>query len=346
MPSRIDPRVREVAEQMIAEGKNKRAVAVLKALLDKGTISTDELQALGYNHPPRAIGDVRDAGIPIVTGRTISKKTGRSMAVYSFGDPSQIQEGRIGGRSSLPKAFKAALIQRYGTADRITGATLDPRLLQIDHRVPYRIAADAGLSAHDVESYMLLDASSQRSKSWSCERCPNMTSARDPAVCKTCFWAYPENYQHIATQQIRRTHIVWQDHDVNVHDRLKALAERQGITVAELLRRLARQKDKPLEAPLQAVGRRVLEIWPNPVTDRGFRSFPRCARRAWPVKRCRHEGEDGSARDVSAKEDHTLFRPSCRRRKGRSEYLRRTARSSRRSAFLAPSAGHNAYHVP
>ncbi len=240
MPATVDPRILALAEKVIAEGKSKRAIAVLKVLLDKGTISTDELQEMGYNHPPRAVGDVRDAGIPIVTGSVTSEKTGRRMAIYSFGDPSQIQEGRIGGRSAFPKAFKAELIARYGSRDSITGAELDERVLQIDHRIPYRIAGDASLEEHRVQDYMLLDASSQRAKSWSCENCPNM-KARDPKVCRTCYWAYPEQYQHVATQQIRRTDIAWQGPDVGVHERLEAIARKGDKTVAELLKVLARQ---------------------------------------------------------------------------------------------------------
>lgn len=88
---------------------------------------------------------------------------------------------------------------------------------------------------------MLLDASSQRAKSWSCEQCPNFRQLRDSDVCRTCFWAFPESYKHIAMQQIRRTDVVWQDADVPIHDRLRAEADRAGITMAELLLRLARR---------------------------------------------------------------------------------------------------------
>ncbi|MEO5759511.1 MAG: hypothetical protein ABIQ51_21950, partial [Mesorhizobium sp.] len=195
---------------------------MLKVLLDKGSITTDDLNDLGYNHPPRAVGDVRDAGIPIETGSATSEKSGRRMAVYTFGDPDKIQDGRIGGRSSLPKKFKQALIDKYGAIDCITGAKLDERVLQIDHRIPYRIAGDVGLADHDVDAYMLLDASSQRAKSWSCEHCPNM-DLRDVAICQICYWAFPEEYSHIAMQEIRRTDISWQDGDVAVHDRIKAI---------------------------------------------------------------------------------------------------------------------------
>jgi hypothetical protein len=237
----IDPKIRELAERFIFGGGNKRAIAALKALLEKGSITTDELNDLGYNHPPRAIGDVRDAGIPIVTGRVKSPRSGRQMAVYSFGNPSSIQDGRIGGRSALPKKFKAKLLATYGSIDCITGAKLDGRVLQIDHRVPFRIAGDIGLSDHNVTDYMLLDASSQRAKSWSCENCENM-KLRQIEICKGCYWAFPERYTHIALQQFRRTDIVWQESDVEVHDAIKAMAEKTGATVREVLLELARQK--------------------------------------------------------------------------------------------------------
>jgi hypothetical protein len=244
MPANVHPRIRAMAEKVIAEGANKRAIAVLRVLLKRGAISTDDLNEMGYNHPPRAVGDVRDAGIPIITDSGISAKTGRRMAVYKFGNPEDIQSGRIGGRSAFPKGFEDALIQRYGTIDCITGATLDPKVLSIDHRVPYRIAGDVGLEDHDVAQYMLLDGSSQRAKSWACEHCPNMMGARRAAVCQSCFWAYPENYQHIATEPYRRVDVTWQNADVLVHDRLKEEADKLGVPVAELIRRIARQRGK------------------------------------------------------------------------------------------------------
>lgn len=240
----IDPEVRALAEKLIeTKGASKRAVACMKWMLDKGSVSTDDLNDLGYNHPPRVIGDIRDAGVPVITTEATSPRTGRRMGVYIFGPASAIQEGRVGGRSALPKAFKQALLQRYGSEDRITGAKLDERVLQIDHRVPYRIAGDVGLADHDVEAYMLLDASSQRAKSWSCENCPNMLpQARNPEVCRTCFWAYPEEYLHVATHPIRRTDVTWQDADVAVHDKLKQIADASGVSVPELLRQLGRQR--------------------------------------------------------------------------------------------------------
>ena len=240
----IDEKIVEIAEKVIAAGKNKRAIAVLSTLLEKGEITTDDLNDMGYNHPPRAVGDVRDLGIPVITGSITSPRTGRRMAVYTFGDPADIQEGRIGGRSVLPKKFKAALIERYGSIDCITGAQLDEGVLQIDHRIPYRVDGDQGLKDHDVESFMLLDASSQRAKSWSCEHCPNLIGVKSPDVCRSCYWAFPEQYNHIATRQIRRVDLVWQDAEVSEFDDLKQRASGQGVSIAMLIKRLLSQKTK------------------------------------------------------------------------------------------------------
>lgn len=244
MPAYVDPRVRALAEKFIAERKNRRAVTALRILLDKGVVSTDDLQELGYNHPPRAIADIRDAGIPIASGRAVSARTGRQMAVYRFGAPEDIRGGRIGGRSAFPKSFKRALIERYGAIDCITRAPTDERILQIDHRVPFRIAGETGIESRNVEDFMLQDGSSQRAKSWSCEHCPNTIGAASAAICESCFWASPEKYEHVATNDYRRTDIVWQGDDAAIHDSLSKEAKRDDIDLPEFIRRLARQRAK------------------------------------------------------------------------------------------------------
>ena len=46
----------------------KRPKTVIDHILAHGCITTQELQEVyGYDHPPRAIRDVREYGIPIVT---------------------------------------------------------------------------------------------------------------------------------------------------------------------------------------------------------------------------------------------------------------------------------------
>lgn len=162
----IDPDVRLIAEAYVAKVATGRAVKAIIAMLKNGSVTTEELNAMGYDHPPRAIGDVKDNGIPVVTKMEVNA-LGRRMARYFLGTAKDIRDGQT-GRTNFSKKFRQAVFAAYGARDAVTGATHEPRSLQIDHRIPYRIAGDAGLSTDDVSAYMLLDAKSQRQKSFSC----------------------------------------------------------------------------------------------------------------------------------------------------------------------------------
>lgn len=65
----------------------KRPTTIIKHILEHGSITSEEIKSLyGYNHPPRAVRDVREQGIPIETFR-IKDSEGRNIAAYRFGDP-------------------------------------------------------------------------------------------------------------------------------------------------------------------------------------------------------------------------------------------------------------------
>ena len=236
MPSRIDPRIEALCDRVSA----KRPRTVIDHILRHGQVTTEQLRELyGYDHPPRAARDVREAGIPLVTVRVKSDQTGRQVGAYRFGDPDKIKRGRIGGRKAFSKAFKDDLISYYGARDAITGEKMEARYLQIDHRIPYEISGDEVHDESKREEYMLLDASSQRAKSWSCERCPNWQQHQDDQFCRSCFWAFPEEYEHVAGEQVRRVHVEWRGDEIDVFEGLLTRAEREDTTVAALLKRLA-----------------------------------------------------------------------------------------------------------
>ncbi|MDR2213716.1 MAG: helix-turn-helix domain-containing protein [Pseudomonadales bacterium] len=215
----------------------KRARTVIDHILEHGIITNEELNSLyGYDHPPRAIRDVREKGIPLITHRVTSLKTGRRMGAYTFDDRSKIRAGRVGGRKAFPKQFKQALIALYGSRDAITNESLDKRYLQIDHRVPYEVAGDDG-GPLDPGDFMLLDASSNRAKSWSCEHCDNFRMKRDSAICRACFWASPENYSHVAETQSRRIELVWSGDEVANFERLQNAAQASGVDISAYIKR-------------------------------------------------------------------------------------------------------------
>ncbi len=221
----------------------KRARTVIDHILEHGIITNEELSDLyGYDHPPRAIRDVRENGIPLITHNVTSPKTGRRIGAYTFDDVSKIKRGRIGGRKAFSKQFKQDLIGMYGAKDAFTGEILDERYLQIDHRIPYEVIGDEnGNSALNPKEFMLLDASSNRAKSWSCEHCENLVSKHDPNICRRCFWASPEDYDHIAETQSRRAEVVWTGKETRQFDSLKREADALSIEVGALIKRKLRE---------------------------------------------------------------------------------------------------------
>lgn len=216
--------------------ESKRAKTVIDHILEHGIITNEELSDLyNYVQPPRAIRDVRENGIPLITHTVTSPKTGRRMGAYTFDDLAKMRRGRLGGRRAFSKQFKQDLIERYGSKDIVTNEPLEERYLQIDHRVPYEVAGDDS-GQLDPKDFMLLDASSNRAKSWSCEHCLNFLEKHDPEICRLCFWASPEEYQHIAETPSRRIELVWTGEDVQMFDRLKAEAIAQDISLANYIK--------------------------------------------------------------------------------------------------------------
>jgi hypothetical protein len=222
--------------ELCARVTAKRAKTVVDHIIKHGYITTEDLKVTyGYDHPPRAIRDVREHGIPIETFPAVSSVTGRKIAGYRFGDPNQIRRGRFGGRIAFPKRFKNRLIEKYDSRSGLSNEQLAPRYLQIDHRIPYEVAGNSADIAN-LDEFMLLDASEQRAKSWSCEHCVNFLELRDEAVCRTCFWAFPEAFTHVAMKPERRLQLLWQGDEVSQYERLKNAAALLGVSVQDYVK--------------------------------------------------------------------------------------------------------------
>jgi len=200
----------------------KRPRTVIDHILEHGYITTEELRDLyGYNHPPRAARDVREKGIPLETFR-VTGTDGRSIGAYRFGDPRKARFSRLRGRTAFTKVLKEQLIEEHGARCAVYLEDFDPSDLQIDHRIPFEVAGDSPETSEDPNNYMLLSGSANRAKSWSCEHCVNWLELRQPEICKKCYWAFPEDYDHIAMRQVRRVDIVWSGEEISVYERLKA----------------------------------------------------------------------------------------------------------------------------
>lgn len=200
---------------------DKRPKTVIQHILQKGFITTEELKNdYGYNHPPRAVRDVRERGIPIITYR-VEGSDGRKIAAYKFGEYDSNTINKKDGRTALPQKLRKKLIENHGEKCNIYNEYLPGAQLQIDHRIPYEVGGDPE-GEINTEDFQLLSPSANRAKDWTCEHCNNWNNQKDKNICKTCYWAYPENYTHVAMEQIRRLDIEWKNEDVPLYT---ALAE-------------------------------------------------------------------------------------------------------------------------
>jgi len=220
--------------------KGKRARIVVDHIREHGFITTEDLEKVyGYKHPPRALRDVREQGIPLESFR-VKNAEGRSIAAYRFADSTQIRSDKIGGRRIFTKAFKKSLLAMSDSKCAVCLQLYDGRYLQIDHRVPYEVSGDLTIGTQ-TEDYMLLCGSCNRAKSWSCEHCDNWRNTKDPALCKTCYWANPQEYQHIALKQIRRLDLIWEGDEVANYEQFIHAANLQNLSPTDYLKQLIKQ---------------------------------------------------------------------------------------------------------
>lgn len=89
----------------------------------------------------------------------------------------------------------------------------------------------------DLERLMLLSPSANREKSWVCEHCDNWNK-KDISMCKTCYYAYLENYCHVAGKVERRINVTFGEKDMKLYDELVEQAEANGITYEEEAKRM------------------------------------------------------------------------------------------------------------
>lgn len=221
----------------------KRPKTVIDHILKHGQITTEELKNIyGYNHPPRAIRDVREQGIPIQTFR-VTGSDGRKIAAYKFGNPADVRSTQLSGRTAFSSNLKDALIDKHGARCNIYHEPFPVRELQIDHRIPFEIAGDSDNLSENVEDYMLLCASANRAKSWSCENCPNW-KVKEISSCQTCYWAYPESYKHIATRDIRRLDLLWVEEEIVEYETLLEEAAKKQEEPPEYVKNVLRNHFK------------------------------------------------------------------------------------------------------
>ena len=221
----------KVLMERIALAKNKRARVVLDRIAKNGSITTDELNEIGYNHPPRAARDVRELGFPLKTIMVGNSRGGR-MARYEFDD--KVLEAGKAGRRILPRKQRNEIIAAAGAKCGICGGASN---LQVDHRIPYEIGGES--TAAGIQSFQVLCGSCNRTKSWDCEHCGNRLQGKTIEACEACYWANPSDHSHVRMQEQRRVDLVWIGEDTKRFDDIREAARANHRTpAAEIKSRL------------------------------------------------------------------------------------------------------------
>lgn len=218
---------------------NKRARFVIDTILKKGFCSTEDLKNGGYEHAPRAARDVKELGIPLDSYK-IKDSTGKRISAYKFGNWEAAKEqnplAKTLGRTQISEKIKSALIEKYGAKCHLYGEQYPKKMLQPDHRIPYEIGGNP-TDMLDTDYFMLLSPSANREKSWTCEHCMNWTK-KEISVCKTCYYAYPEKYQHIAGRKERKLDIVFKNDEIELYEKIVKQAELHNISYQRELKRI------------------------------------------------------------------------------------------------------------
>lgn len=209
---------------------NKRARFVLDRIVENGIVTTEEINQAGYDHPPRAARDVRELGFPLLTVKA-RHSNGRSIAAYKFPSTIEMATGKS-GRNQIPKKLRVAIIEEAGNRCQICGSDHN---LQVDHRIPYEIAAES--LSNEKDRWQVLCGSCNRKKSWECEHCENWRKLRKTNICRSCYWAAPESYTHIAMREERRVDLVWSSDDISDYEQIRLRANQEGLNIAEQIKR-------------------------------------------------------------------------------------------------------------
>ena len=227
-------------DSLLALVGSKRAKVVIRHIWNHGYITTDDLSSkYGYKHPPRAIRDVREAGIPL-TKKMIKSDVGKRMALYEFGDMNNLRFDRVHGRKVIPKKIKKKLAKKQGNKCSICLLEYDTGYLQIDHRIPYEVGGDTNNFVVE-DTYMLVCAECNRAKSWACEHCDNWNHKKIFKICTTCYWGSPENYDHVAETALRRLDIVWSGNEIEDYEIFMNMSKKVGKSLPDFVKSILKK---------------------------------------------------------------------------------------------------------
>ena len=179
-----------------------------------------------YSNETAAVNDLVQVGIPLRT-TAVKAENGRSTTQYTF-DPQHFRHRRdtrgfVPHRSKVLEGGQCALCP--------SSVQYWKRTLQIDHRIPFSLVGNAEVERDGLAAVQALCPSHNTAKQHACKAC-EMFRSRDSSQCRGCYWAYPDQYQHIAGQRERRLTVVAHDGQEPALQQLRSQAVGLGLSVA------------------------------------------------------------------------------------------------------------------
>ena len=154
------------------------------------------------------------------------------MAIYSLLEDDELVAA--GGRRAFPSKFRADVLAAHESRCNLCNQPYPAKSLQLDHRIPYIVGGES--AELKVADFQLLCGSHQRKKSWECEHCPNRV-AKDPSVCRTCYYAFPDtDTEHVATLPVRYLEVVFTEDEIDFFERIQKASEASGVSTASFVK--------------------------------------------------------------------------------------------------------------
>jgi len=75
-----------------------------------------------------------------------------------------------------------------------------------------------------------------------CEHCENWLKTKNIDICRSCYWANPESYIHVAMQQERRIELVWIGDEASEFEQIERKARRNNRSVSDEIKAALKQK--------------------------------------------------------------------------------------------------------
>lgn len=56
--------------------------------------------------------------------------------------------------------------------------------------------------------------------------------------CKSCYYAFPEHYEHIAGKQEKKIELVFENDDIDIYNKIVEIADEHSLSSKDVIKRL------------------------------------------------------------------------------------------------------------